>query len=96
MHQQGLLAAGIISDGKRREAAFGGGFEQEGNVLAQQAFWLAMVVSVMTGALIRVMVWAVGLLVLAAVKPEEIKVPNCSADGGAATRRRCWSPGPPA
>ena len=37
-------------------------------------FWVASdaALSVITGARIRVMVWAVGLAVLAAVKPEEI------------------------
>src|SRR5258708_6130979 len=36
------------------------------------AFWAAIVVSVITGARIRVTVWALGLDVLAAVKPDEM------------------------
>ena len=41
-------------------------------------FWLLRPASVMLGALIRVMTCLLGLVVLAAVVPEEIKLPNCS------------------
>ena len=42
------------------------------------------------GALIRVMVWAVGLAVLAEVVPEEIKLPNCSPILALLEITACW------
>src|SRR4051812_17272989 len=55
---------------------------RKGAFWPSSAFWVARVESVIVPARIKVTVWTEGDDVLAAVKPEEIYVPNCSAKVG--------------